>query len=117
MSIEDISNNLNRIKNNAQNNVKMAVYDCVLDLRGKAQRMAPVDRGVLRGSASSSVSGTGTKITGEVGFGEDYALEQHENLFFNHPKGGQAKYLEKPLMENATNYKQHIADAVRNSIQ
>lgn len=28
---------------------------------------------------------------------EDYALEQHENMSYNHPRGGGPKYLERPL--------------------
>lgn len=117
MSIEDIQKNMEKIKKNARAGIKKSVYDCVLDLQGESQRRAPVDQGDLRGSASNKVSEDGNKITGIVGFAEDYALKQHETLFFNHPKGGEAKYLEKPLMEKAGKYKQHIADAVVKAVK
>lgn len=44
----------------------------------------------------------GQEIVGAIGFGgdaSDYAYIQHEVLFFRHPRGGQAKYLEQPLAE------------------
>ena len=30
-----------------------------------------------------------------------YAARQHEELDWNHPKGGEAKYLQKAIQENA----------------
>lgn len=44
----------------------------------------------------------GQEIAASIGFGGDaspYAWIQHETLFFRHPRGGQAKYLEQPLAE------------------
>ena len=56
----------------------------------------PVLSGTLKDSGK--VVGTpGRYPVVEIGFGGgavDYAVIQHENLLFNHPRGGQAKYLE-----------------------
>lgn len=38
-------------------------------------------------------------IASAVAHGYNYAGVQHENEEFNHPRGGQAKYLEKPFLE------------------
>jgi hypothetical protein len=38
-----------------------------------------------------------------------YAHYQHEGLDFDHPRGGQAKYLEQPLFERRTGYLQRLA--------
>jgi hypothetical protein len=62
------------------------------DLRGKAAELAPIDTGDLRGSSYAEVNG----LDGVVGFGEIYALRQHEETQLRHPKGGQAKFLEQP---------------------
>ena len=79
-----------------------------LDLQGKAQLLAPVDTGDLRGSAYSEVK----KLEGEVGFTEPYALRQHEDVSFRHPRGGQAKYLEQPYKENRNKYVDMVGKAI-----
>lgn len=93
---------------------------------GDAQRRAPIDEGTLRGSAElalvvngSTFSGSGmieqataaalaassgrrrVRITAELSFNTVYAARQHEELDWNHPKGGEAKYLQKAIQENS----------------
>lgn len=53
--------------------------------------------------------GTGD-LTGTVVVDQIYAQVQHEELTFNHPRGGQALYLQAPLMENYPHYLQTYAD-------
>lgn len=53
--------------------------------------------------------GTGD-LTGRVEVNQVYAQYQHEGLDLNHPHGGQAKYLEQPLMDKVSDYLQGIAD-------
>jgi hypothetical protein len=91
---------------------KQGVTEVSLDLCGKSKQLAPVDTGDLRGSGYAKVDDVPTGIKGEVGFVTPYALVQHETLWFRHPKGGQAKYLEQPTKENESKYKQHIADNI-----
>jgi len=80
----------------------------MLDLQGKAQLLAPIDTGDLRGSAYAEVK----KLEGEVGFIEPYALRQHEDMSLRHPRGGQAKYLETPFKENRNKYIDMIGKAI-----
>ena len=82
------------------------------DLQGKAQRLAPVDSGDLRGSGFSEVDG----LDATVGFTEPYALRQHEEMDYAHPRGGQAKYLETPYKENLNKYKDALGDAVKGAV-
>lgn len=83
------------------------------DLRGKAAQLAPVDTGDLRGSSFAEVKG----LDGIVGFQEVYALRQHEETQLNHPKGGQAKYLEQPYEENRDKYIALIKKAVKEVVE
>jgi hypothetical protein len=82
---------------------KMAVHselvDIADDLKGKAQELAPKDKGDLRGSAFGEVEG----LDCVVGFTEPYAMEQHENMSFHHTDG-EAKYLETPYKANLPQY-------------
>jgi hypothetical protein len=112
--------------------------DVCLDCLGRSVERAPVDLGDLRGSGyaklngrtiakgspdggvssmgSASASGV-EKLEGVIGFEEPYALKQHEDLTLNHPKGGEAKYLEKTLDENMEKYINYLAGEVKNSIR
>lgn len=99
------------------------------DLLGRAQRLAPIEEGTLRGSAELAIIVNGRRVAGagaiaaargavialaktgelrevlaEVAFTEVYAARQHEELDWIHPLGGQAKYLEQPLNEQAERY-------------
>lgn len=112
---------------------------CAEDLAGKAQQLAPVDEGTLRGSASITLLVNGTRFDGsgakaaaesavraaalagrpitldaEVSFNTVYAARQHEELDWEHPRGGQAKYLEGPLLSGSARYSRIIALAAQN---
>lgn len=89
-----------------------AMRDIGQDLLGKSVERAPVDQGDLRGSGFSEVSGTETT----VGFTAVYALRQHEELNYNHPQGGEAKYLENPLKENTPRYIKYLRDSVKKAV-
>lgn len=52
------------------------------------------------------------KISGVVGYTQNYAIYVHENLEARHPNGGQAKYLVQPAREK----KNEIAAIVRTAL-
>lgn len=52
------------------------------------------------------------RIRGSVVVDQVYARYQHEGLDFQHPRGGQAKYLEQPLYANVPLYMRDIAARV-----
>jgi hypothetical protein len=51
-------------------------------------------------------------IRGSVEVDQVYARYQHEGLDFNHPRGGQAKYLEQPFYANVPLYMRDLAARV-----
>ena len=75
--------------------------DVVLDIGSRAADRAPVETGALRDSMEHSVTVEGDEIVGEIRFTEKYAAAQHEHLEYNHPLGGEAKYLERSAIEKA----------------
>lgn len=83
-------------------------------------------------AAGTSVVGTvpdGPRIDAEVGYSLPYALKQHEDLSMRHDRtdgyrrkdgttvnmvaGGEAKYLESVVVENADKWGEHIKAAAR----
>jgi hypothetical protein len=83
-------------------------------LEGKATILAPIDTGALRGSHYSIPTG---ELEMEVGFTMPYATRQHEEVGYNHPRGGQAKYLEEPFKANIYKYIKNIGDAIRRAVK
>ena len=72
-------------------------------LQADAQGLVPVDTGQLKRSARTDATKTGVNPEVWVSFNTDYALVQHETLWFNHTVG-QAKYLIQPAKTNHDSY-------------
>jgi hypothetical protein len=94
---------LKRLEKAAPGAVSRALYQQGVMVLGDAIRRAPVETGVLRSSgyvAPPQEEGGSTVV--EVGFGTVYAEVQHEREDFEHPQGGEAKYLEKAVASQAS---------------
>lgn len=112
-----------------------------LDLMSQAIQRAPVEEGTLRGSSAAHFDGVriaasdypvGAKgepatplsggdvsgsLKGTVTFNTLYAAAQHERTDYVHPKGGEAKYLERPLEENRARYFARLVAALRRELR
>lgn len=75
-----------------------AIYKLGVAILGNAIPRVPVEFGVLRSSAYvSPPEGQGVDANVELGFGTEYAVPQHERTDYKHPRGGEAKFLEKAI--------------------
>lgn len=97
--------------------IEDALRIMVEDLLGRAVKAAPVDEATLRGSGTASVEVKGNQVVGKVTFGVPYAERQHEETEFEHPKGGQAKFLEAPLTEMVPRYRATLAAVARRKLR
>lgn len=70
--------------------VREGIRDIMQEVFERAVEDAPLDTGDLKQSARLNLNQASTSIIFDV----PYAAIQHENLDYNHPKGGKAKYLE-----------------------
>lgn len=77
-------------------------------IRGEAVSITPIEEGDLRGSAGVTVVGQ----TGTVSYHSVYARYQHYGLDFRHPRGGQALFLETPMVTKVAEVRQIIAETV-----
>ena len=86
----------------------------------ESRELVPVDQGTLKGSGvvlAPEISARG--VTVEFGYGgaaSDYAVIQHERTDFRH-KTGEAKFLEKPVLERASGMGQRMAVTVRRFLE
>lgn len=73
---------------------KKALAEICMNVQSAAVNLAPIRDGILRSSATITDPETvGGKTSQTVTFPVVYAAVQHEREDFNHPRGGQAKYL------------------------
>lgn len=73
----------------------------------------PVETGVLRGTAKVTDNGTDEAA---VSYNTKYAARQHEELGWAHPGGGEAKFLEKAGIENASKVADLVAEEIRKGL-
>ena len=113
--LNQVQANLNNIKTETVKSIERTMFLIVSDLKSEAVKIAPKDTGDLRRSASTEVINQNDIISGKIGFNEPYALEQHENLTFQHTDG-QAKYVETPLLAKTPKYKAMLDKAIASAI-
>lgn len=85
------------------------------------EHYVPVDLGVLRDSGFVELPkiDRGRGVSVAIGYGgaaADYAAVQHEDLTLNHPNGGEAKFLEKPLLLAAEGLAERVAAEVKDAL-
>lgn len=80
---------------------KKGLAEWLMAVQSTAAALAPIRDGMLRSSATiTEPSATTGGVEGAVSFPMVYAAVQHEREDFNHPKGGQAKYLATAVEQN-----------------
>jgi hypothetical protein len=77
-------------------------------VRGVAVSLTPVETGHLRGAAGVTVEG----LEAQLKYPGPYARYIHYGLDFRHPMGGQALYLEQPMITEAPKALKIIADEI-----
>lgn len=90
-----------------------AVVRAAEHVRGVSANLAPVETGHLRASAEVKAL---SHYEARVYYPGPYARYQHYGLDFRHPQGGQALYLEQPMLTEAQNCLQIMADTIREAM-
>lgn len=98
-----------------------AIQDVAQDVASQGSLRAPIEFGVLRGSiyaeTAFKIDEIKKRITVNVVARTPYAFVQHEREDFNHPRGGEAKYLTKPFQERLPRYRESVRQALREALQ
>ena len=107
----------------AMNSIHTALEDslltCGADLQEKSVNRAPIDTGKLRENCvvDDAELSSGVVKVGYTRKVDKYSLVQHERLDFNHPQGGEAKYLENPFNESTQRYIEYIGEQIGEAIE
>ena len=136
--LDTVIGNIQSAVNKLDHGSTVGLADALLFVAGESQQRAPVDTGDLRGSVevtlddevyAQGVKGTNSTdvyIVGElpesaskgsVSYNTSYAAVQHEQTAYDHPKGGQAKYLESVLVEHQSEIVNLIANGMADELE
>jgi len=104
----------------AQSGARKGALDHAMQVQKVAQELVPVEFHTLQGDVVTEPLRDG-RIGARVAFGGGpaaaYAAVQHEDTSLNHPKGGQAKYLEQPAKEMVGEQEATIGAAIADALK
>lgn len=104
---------LSSIATNVDGAVPFAAGRAAEHIRGVSTGLAPILTGDLRASAEvKAVSHSEFRVY----YPGPYARYQHYGLDFRHPQGGQALYLQQPMLTEAEKCFQIMADTIREAM-
>ncbi len=83
------------------------------NILGESQKIVPVDTGTLKRSGHIETKDNITTIS----YNTPYALKQHEDPTLNHPRGGEAKYLERPFNEKVGEFENYVNTEVYKALR
>jgi len=81
----------------------------------ESRKVVPIEEATLERSGVATVDESQLKAA--VSYDTPYAIRQHEELNYRHDPGRTAKYLERPLTEQADNVAAIIAAQLRRSLR
>lgn len=80
----------------------------------EANRTVPLDQGPLQRSGDTDVDPAALEAI--VYYNTPYAVRQHEEIHWKHPKQGRAKWLELTMQEQHERIQQIIATQIRKAL-
>lgn len=82
---------------------------------GESQKIVPVETGTLKDSGTVSLDNKNKIAT--ISYNTPYARKQHEDNTLNHPRGGEAKYLERPFNEKSDELEVYVGDSINKTLR
>lgn len=116
--LKELNAKLTQLSNISEEAMQEELADIALDLASKCSNAAPVLDGDLRGElANPRKNKDGGTVGYEIGSSLPYTRRQHECTWYNHPKGGGAKFIEKPFRDNIGKYINEISKAIERNLK
>lgn len=117
--LAELRSNLQAVQRHTKEAMTLAAVKHANRVMNASKALVPADTGALliSGEVLEPVV-TDTSVTVDLVYGNsdptsNYAIVQHERLDFQHPHGGQAKYLEQPLLAMADDLTRSLAETVK----
>lgn len=113
--LKELNVKLKQLSKIAEQKAEEELADIALDLGGKASNEAPILNGDLRGDLAKPEKRD--KMSWRIGSTLPYTRRQHEHTEYRHPRGGGAKFLEKPFNANVNRYIKMISEAISKGLK
>ena len=96
-----VDNNINAAQAvvKLQASLAIATYRAAASIQTLAVSRTPIEQGDLRASTTLRMVDEASAARTEITYNMVYAARQHEEVGWNHPRGGQAKYLESAMQD------------------
>jgi hypothetical protein len=117
--LKELQENLRAVQRHTREAMTLAAVKHANRVMVASKALVPVESGALMISGEvlePVVTDSGVTVDLVYGTSEptsNYAVVQHERLDYNHPNGGQAKYLEQPLLAMADDLTRELAETVK----
>lgn len=117
--LRELRTNLQKVQQDTHRSMILAAVKHANRVMAVSKGLVPIDKGPLMISGEVlEPEVTDTCVTVDLVYGtseptSNYAIVQHERLDFQHPHGGQAKYLEQPLLTMADDLTHSLAETVK----
>lgn len=102
------------VTNRIEDVVDSTAYGAASIVHEDAVQRTPVETGTLRATAAVKRTGNGQA---HITYGTKYARRQHEEIGWNHPGGGEAKFLENALHAQRDKVRDFIQDEIRKALR
>jgi len=115
--MKELNHQLELMGKDAKQALSVAMMQSARDVANEADELVPVDEGILRATQDVSPKGMFTnrpQVT--ISYGgpsAPYALVQHERTDYEHPGGGQAKYLEEPFLKETARWPYPLIERIK----
>lgn len=113
--LDELNAKLSQLAKIAEDTAIKEITDIALDLGSKASDAAPVENGDLRGDLANPRKEN--DLSWKVGSDLPYTNRQHEHTEYNHPRGGGAKFIEKPFRDNKNKYVDQLGKAIMKELK
>lgn len=108
--LDKLNKNLEKLKAKTEKETDRILVEISNDFAIRSSASAPVLTTALRKDLKvPKPIPNGYKIGSDL----PYTRIQHESLWFNHPRGGGAKFLERPFNENKDAYLKAIEEVIK----
>lgn len=104
-------------KKRLQAAVKQGATEAILALQEASTALTPVgETGNLQNFTTTKVKIIDATAVADLDYNMIYATRQHEEVTWNHPRAGQAKFLETAMQQKQQEIKAIIASHVRSAL-
>lgn len=110
-----VHNNINtaQVAGKLEAALQIGVYRAAAAIHTHAVSLTPIEQGDLRSSSTVKMVTEQSAARAAIAFNMIYATRQHEETGWQHPRGGQAKFLETALDQKQDEARKIIANHLR----